>query len=172
MALLDLRTFNNMNAFPDFTIHSSLGNYTVSFSEITDINLWKPQADALLVDKYFSKKLSFPEELPIIWIDANEESKSLSATLEVFVSLKKIGLGRSSQLIAIGGGVVQDIATFVSSLYMRGITWSYIPTTLLGMTDSCLGGKSSINAGPFMNLIGYFLPQLLCFIIFMIYCDY
>jgi hypothetical protein len=45
----------------------------------------------------------------------------------------------------VGGGVIQDIATFSASIYMRGIQWTYMPTTLLSMTDSCIGGKSSIN---------------------------
>ena len=67
-------------------------------------------------------------------------------------------MNRKSSITAIGGGVVQDIATIVSSLYMRGIKWNYIPTTFLGMTDSCLGGKSSINVGPYKNLIGNFHP--------------
>ena len=54
--------------------------------------------------------------------------------------------------------MVQDIATIVSSLYMRGLNWNYIPTTFLGMTDSCIGGKSSINVGQYKNLIGNFHP--------------
>jgi len=143
---------------PALKIRSSLTDYTVAFSEITDLNHWQPQADLLLVDAFFRGRLRFPNELPVIWIEANEEAKALQETLPIFVALKQAGLGRSSHLTAIGGGVVQDIATFVASLYMRGLRWSYVPSTFLGMTDSCLGGKSSINVGPYKNLVGNFHP--------------
>jgi 3-dehydroquinate synthase len=143
---------------PDLQIRSSLANYSVSFSQLRDLETWQPTADALLVDAFFQGRLALPEDRPVIWMDANEEAKALPATLPVFTALKQAGLDRGSQLTAIGGGVVQDIATFVASLYMRGIRWNYVPTTLLGMADSCLGGKSSINVGPYKNLIGNFHP--------------
>jgi 3-dehydroquinate synthase len=143
---------------PTLQIRSSLADYTVAFSAIADLSQWCPQADALLVDAFFRGRLHLPEALPVIWVEATEEAKALEATLPVFVALKQAGFGRGSHLIAIGGGVVQDIATFVASLYMRGISWSYVPTTFLGMADSCLGGKSSINVGPYKNLVGNFHP--------------
>jgi 3-dehydroquinate synthase len=147
-----------MAALPNLQIRSSLANYTVAFSDLGDLSQWCPQADALLVDAFFRDRLVIPEALPVIWVEATEEAKALEATLPVFVALKQAGFGRGSHLAAIGGGVVQDIATFVASLYMRGISWSYVPTTVLGMADSCLGGKSSINVGPYKNLIGNFHP--------------
>jgi 3-dehydroquinate synthase len=139
-------------------IQSSLSNYTVAFNGLTELGQWQPNADALIVDSYFQDRLNLPANIPVIHVNATEEAKSLPATMELFIALKKAGLGRGSRLVAVGGGVIQDIATFVSSLYMRGITWSYVPTTFLGMADSCLGGKSSINVGEFKNLIGNFHP--------------
>lgn len=147
-----------MAGLPPLTIHSSLADYAVTFSDLIDLSQWCPQADALLVDAFFRDRLHVPEGVPVIWIEATEEAKSLPETLSVFVALKQAGFGRGSHLAAVGGGVVQDIATFVASLYMRGISWSYAPTTFLGMADSCLGGKSSINVGPYKNLIGNFHP--------------
>jgi 3-dehydroquinate synthase len=147
-------------SLPDLQIRSSLADYSVAFSPLTDLMQWCPSADLLLVDGFFRDRLPLPADLPVIWIDATEEAKALQETLPVFVALKQAGLGRSSSITAIGGGVVQDIATFVASLYMRGITWSYVPTTFLGMADSCLGGKSSINVGPYKNLIGNFHPPI------------
>ena len=145
--------------FPtDLNIHSSIANYTVSFSDLADLATWHPKADVMFIDSYFRNQLSLPEELPVIWIESNEEAKALPSTLALFEALKQAGIGRGSHLVAIGGGVVQDVATFVASLYMRGISWSYVPTTLLGMADSCLGGKSSINVGSYKNLIGNFYP--------------
>lgn len=143
---------------PDIEIHSSLADYTVRFSHLNDLNTWRPRSDALLVDDFFRNRLQQSDGQSVIWIQANEEAKSLPATFDVFTALKKYGLGRGSSITVIGGGVLQDIGTFVASLYMRGIHWTYIPTTFLGMTDSCLGGKSSINVGPYKNLIGNFYP--------------
>lgn len=147
------------NPLPELRIRSALADYTVGFSSLTDLRQpWCPSADLLLVDAFFHDRLTLPEHLPVVWIEATEDAKSLQETLPLFVTLKQAGLGRSSRIVAIGGGVVQDIATFVASLYMRGIGWSYVPTTFLGMADSCLGGKSSINVGPYKNLIGNFHP--------------
>jgi 3-dehydroquinate synthase len=143
---------------PDLKICSSLGDYSVVFVSLTDLSEWQMDADLLLVDAFFRGRLAFPADLPVIWIEATEQAKSLAQTLPVFVSIKEAGLGRSSRITAIGGGVIQDVATFVASLYMRGIRWSYVPTTFLGMADSCLGGKSSINVSTYKNLIGNFHP--------------
>lgn len=143
---------------PDLRIRSARSEYRVAFPSLPDLSQWQPQGDLLLVDAFFRGRLSLPVELPVIWIEANEKAKALEQSLPLFIDLKDAGLGRSSHLTAIGGGVVQDIATFVASLFMRGIVWNYVPTTLLGMADSCLGGKSSINVGPYKNLIGNFHP--------------
>jgi len=142
----------------DLQIRSARADYSVAFPALTDLSQWKPEGDLLLVDAFFRDRLPLPAGVPVLWIEATEEAKALEQTLPLFVALKDAGLGRSSELTAIGGGVVQDIATFLASLFMRGIPWSYVPTTLLGMADSCLGGKSSINVGPYKNLIGNFHP--------------
>jgi len=142
----------------DLQIRSARADYSVVFPAPIVLNQWQPEGDLLLVDAFFRDRLPLPDGLPVLWIEATEEAKALEQTLPLFVALKDAGLGRSSQLTAIGGGVVQDIATFLASLFMRGIPWSYVPTTLLGMADSCLGGKSSINVGPYKNLIGNFHP--------------
>jgi len=143
---------------PNLQIRSAHADYSVVFPYVRDLNQWQPQGDLLLVDSFFRDRLALPDGRPVLWIEATEEAKALEQTLPLFVALKDAGLGRSSQLTAIGGGVVQDIATFLASLFMRGVPWSYVPTTFLGMADSCLGGKSSINVGPYKNLIGNFHP--------------
>jgi 3-dehydroquinate synthase len=74
------------------------------------------------------------------------------------LKLRELGAHRKTHLLAIGGGIIQDVATFLASIYMRGIPWSYLPSTLLGMVDSCVGGKSSINVYGYKNLIGNFYP--------------
>ncbi|WP_169716628.1 3-dehydroquinate synthase [Pseudomonas azotoformans] len=94
---------------------------------------------------------------PIIAVDATEENKSLERIAPVIEALKRHGATRDTEIVAVGGGIIQDIATFVAS-YMRGLRWHYCPTTLLGMVDSCIGGKSSINVGALKNLVGNFHP--------------
>ena len=96
----------------------------------------------------------------MITLKASESAKSLDVMPEVIGELRRTGASRDNRLLAIGGGVVQDVTGFVASIYMRGIQWSYVPTTLLAMVDSCIGGKSSINVGQYKNLVGTFHPPL------------
>jgi 3-dehydroquinate synthase len=93
-----------------------------------------------------------------IWLDAIETDKSLSSVERIICELRERGMSRGDHLTAVGGGIIQDVSTLVASLYMRGVTWTYVPTTLLGMVDSCIGGKSSINTQKTKNLIGNIYP--------------
>lgn len=96
----------------------------------------------------------------VITLSASEEKKTLATCESVISQLKALGANRETVILAIGGGYIQDIATLVSGLYMRGISWIYVPTTLMSMMDSCIGGKSSINVGSAKNLIGNFYPPM------------
>lgn len=93
-----------------------------------------------------------------IFIEASEKVKTLPSCESLIIKLNNLGLTRNESLSAIGGGTTQDLVTLVASLYMRGVSWRYYPTTLMSMTDSCIGGKSAINAGDRKNLIGNFYP--------------
>jgi 3-dehydroquinate synthase len=136
-------------------ISSSKSEYEIEFGNIAD--LIHKEIKFLLVDS----KLIFPEIGHIantFKVDAFEEGKTLSSCEDVILQLSKLGLKRGDTIGVVGGGCIQDIGTLVSSIYMRGIDWCYFPTTLAAMGDSCIGGKSSINAGPFKNLVGNFYP--------------
>jgi len=85
--------------------------------------------------------------------EAEKNLSSLSALLTVFHSAT---LDRSSVITALGGGVISDIAGFAASIYMRGISYISMPTTLLGMVDSSIGGKTGIDFDGAKNLIGSF----------------
>ena len=91
-------------------------------------------------------------------IDATEEAKSYEQLVPVFCSLLDARCQRGSQLVVIGGGVVQDIGCFIASVLFRGIGWTLLPTTLLAQCDSCIGSKSSLNIGRFKNQLGTFYP--------------
>lgn len=141
-----------------FEIKSSAGNYSVSIrSGLFQEALREHELDVFLVDDWFASTLA-SSGFRTITVKAQEEMKSLDAIPGFITQLRRYGANRDSHLLAIGGGVIQDIAGFVASIYMRGIPWTYVPTTLLAMTDSCIGGKSSINVGPYKNLVGTFHP--------------
>lgn len=119
---------------------------------------YDPQQNFILVDSLVLELYPFLQSENLISIPAIEELKSLDTVANVIEKLRSLGANRNSHLIAIGGGIIQDLATFIASVFMRGITWSYYPTTLLGMVDSCIGGKSSLNVGQYKNIAGNFYP--------------
>ncbi|OEU78276.1 MAG: 3-dehydroquinate synthase [Desulfobacterales bacterium S5133MH4] len=92
----------------------------------------------------------------IIEIPAGESSKSLNTVLDVAKQLVRLKVGRKSLLIALGGGVVGDLAGFVASIYMRSVPYVQIPTTLLAQVDSSVGGKTGVDLPEGKNLLGTF----------------
>jgi 3-dehydroquinate synthase len=97
----------------------------------------------------------------VVTVPAGESSKSLSAYEGVVRRIARAGLSRSGTLFALGGGVVGDLGGFVASSYMRGIDLVQLPTSLLAMVDSSVGGKVGLDLLEGKNLIGAFLqPRL------------
>jgi len=92
----------------------------------------------------------------LITVPAGEESKSLRQAEKICDQMIAAGLDRSSFVIALGGGVVGDLAGFVAAIYHRGIPHVQVPTTLLAQVDSSIGGKTGVNAAAGKNLIGAF----------------
>lgn len=89
-------------------------------------------------------------------IPAGEKSKSMETLSAILTEMDARGLKRTDKIAALGGGVVGDVVGLAASLYMRGIDWIVIPTTLLAMVDSSIGGKTSIDMLGAKNLIGTF----------------
>ena len=110
----------------------------------------------LLVDKkvYNYYKSYFTLYKNIIIIDSKENSKSLNYISFLIEKLLKFGANKKTHLIGIGGGVICDITGFVASIYMRGISFSFVPTTILCITDACLGGKNGVNFNNIKNIVG------------------
>ena len=100
----------------------------------------------------------FPETADFITLTINENEKTLDGVSNLLVKLAQLDVVRGDTLIAVGGGALQDLVTLASSIYMRGLKWIFVPTTLMAMLDSCIGGKSSINLGQYKNLVGNFYP--------------
>jgi len=93
---------------------------------------------------------------PTMAVDATEEWKSVDGALEVVSFMDAQRVSRSSLLVVIGGGIVQDVGAFAACVYKRGVPWAYVPTTLLAQADSCIGAKSGLNFHGAKNLVGVF----------------
>ncbi len=144
-----------------FEIQSSTGPYTVHV-ESGAFSRWLADfgTSAVISDAYFQPRFE-QEKAAATFVEAVETNKSLEASPGIIESLRKRGANRSTHLVAVGGGITQDLSAFIASVYMRGLQWTYVPTTVLAMVDSCIGGKSSINVGPYKNLVGTFhSPQV------------
>ena len=93
-----------------------------------------------------------------IIINATEEQKSYAGIIPIMEEIIRRGFHKNNTLIAIGGGITQDIVAFISSIIYRGVNWKLIPTTLLAQCDSCIGSKTSINFSTYKNQVGGFYP--------------
>ena len=143
-----------------FEIESSTGSYTVGIeSHSFERTLKGFESAAIIADEFFQPAFE-RAGAKAIFIEATETNKSLDASPAFIEQMRRAGANRSTQLVAVGGGIIQDLSAFIASVYMRGLKWSYVPTTVLAMVDSCIGGKSSINVGPYKNLVGTFHPPM------------
>jgi 3-dehydroquinate synthase len=123
---------------------------------ITDSNVGKKFAKTAM------KSLAASGCEPVlISIPAGEKSKSLAVVEKCFDELAKHRLERKSFIVALGGGVVGDLAGFVAASYLRGIPFVQVPTTLLAQVDSSVGGKTGVNLKAGKNLVGaFYQPKL------------
>ena len=152
-----------------FTINSSIQNYEVVFKKSVSqiLNKEIKNGDIIIIDnivKSLHPNLLNKISNKIIAIDANEEQKSYKALIPIIDELITSGFKKNNRLIAIGGGITQDITAFISSIMFRGVKWLFFPTTLLAQGDSCIGSKTSINFNNYKNQIGGFYPPIKIYI--------
>ncbi len=93
-------------------------------------------------------------EVSVVTVPAGEGSKSWERAGEVIDRLARAGLDRTDTVVALGGGVVGDLAGFCAAVYLRGIAWASVPTTLLAQVDSSIGGKTGVDLRSGKNLAG------------------
>jgi 3-dehydroquinate synthase len=153
-------------------IKSSIHDYEVVFSQsiIKSLKSELQTGDVIFIDKKVFSHLNENVKRLIttnnhILINATEKQKSFTALTPIIEELIERRFRKNNRLIAIGGGITQDITAFIASMMYRGIEWLFYPTTLLAQADSCIGGKTSINIGKYKNQLGNFYPPQKIFII-------
>jgi len=117
-------------------------------------------ADDHIPDEYVAKVARTVPEHLVIRFPQGEQSKSLSEFSRITEILIRQNVRKDSCLIALGGGVTGDLTGFVASVYLRGIPFIQIPTTLLAQIDSSVGGKVAIDTATAKNVIGSFWPPM------------
>lgn len=156
----------DLRVFEALEINSHKGKYRVQlqsmivFDRLNDELL---QTSHFIIDKNIAelygeqlkKILSAPS---VLLIDATENNKSLEQFPAYIEHLVKNKIRCNHRLIAIGGGIIQDITCFIAATLLRGVDWWFYPTTLLAQADSCIGSKSSVNCSGVKNILGTFTP--------------
>ena len=132
---------SNLNSVVD------LSGYT-SVAVIVDRNLIQPWLAYL--------KRSLPSSLTVIEMDPGEQQKDIAQVTSVLERLKAGRIDRKSLVINLGGGMCGDLGGFAASIYMRGIDFIQIPTTLLAQVDASVGGKVGVNFHGIKNMVGAF----------------
>jgi 3-dehydroquinate synthase len=146
-----------------FSIRSHKGTYEVRFDDGATRPFAMPANAHVVVDARVAtlheKRLEQILALPsVLRLEASEDAKSLDRFPAYVDHLVANGVRRDHVLVAIGGGIVQDIVCFLAATLLRGLRWCFYPTTLLAQADSCIGSKSSINSGRAKNILGTFTP--------------
>lgn len=149
----------------NLTIHSLFREYEVRFEDDFTARLSESlrDGDFLIVDArvrdlYGPRLAPFLKTTRHLFVNATEEQKSYTELAWIIQTLIESGFKKNHRLIAIGGGIIQDITAFVASILYRGVDWLFYPTTLLAQCDSCIGSKTSINFGAYKNQLGNFYP--------------
>jgi len=162
MKKIDIKIPNNpYQVFIGSGIFNKLADFEIiktnkNFFLVVDKNLYLNHQEIISL---FYEKLNGKKFLHVY--EATEENKSFNSLKKIFSQLIKNNFGRDTLLISIGGGITGDIASFAASTYSRGIKYIQVPTTLLSMVDSSVGGKTGINFGNTKNIIGsFYQPEL------------
>ncbi len=114
----------------------------------------------LTPESFVARIGNLPKEWRVITLPDGELQKSGEVYLSVLNELAQMGIGRSGVLIGIGGGATTDLVGFLAATYLRGISWIAVPTSLAGMVDAAIGGKTGINLASGKNLAGSFHSPL------------
>lgn len=140
------KTYSFSTATVDYYFSGSI----TQLDEITD-----PSTTIVITDEhlYNAHPKKFKNRNTIV-LKPGEEFKNQSTVDAVIEQLIEMGADRKSTLVGVGGGVITDITGYVASVYMRGIRFGFIPTTILAMVDASIGGKNGVDVGIYKNMVG------------------
>ena len=130
---------------------ANIGKFS-SVHVVTSRSVWSA------VGKFVSRGLGSARAVRLHTFKDGETEKNLKNVEGIARSLVKAGADRNAVVIAVGGGVVGDVAGFAAATYLRGVALVHVPTTLVAQTDSAIGGKTGVNLPEGKNLVGAFYP--------------
>lgn len=149
----------------DLVVESHQGPYGVGFQRgaLEGLAETDPASTFLVIDRrvadlYGDALGEALERSSTLLIEATEANKALERIPDYVDHLVVHGVRRGHALVAVGGGILQDIVCFLAATLLRGLDWHFLPTTLLAQADSCIGSKSSINVRATKNVVGTFTP--------------
>ena len=149
-ALADYPVYVGRALFPAIARRLALGNANRRLFILTSPEIWS------LWGEQFLAALPGSTAPTVLFLPAGERYKRVAQVEHLAAELAEAGADRSSLLIAFGGGIVGDLGGFLAAIYMRGIDYVQVPTTLLAQVDSSVGGKTGVNLAVGKNLIGSF----------------
>ena len=144
-------------------IKSSLYDYEVVFTnDFTSVTFGKSTELAYIIDRniynLYAPCFKGVQESHIFLMDAVENEKNMDTVMNMIEFFHGLSVKKNWKVVCFGGGITQDVTTIACNLYLRNIDWYFVPTTLLSMCDSCIGGKCGINYKHIKNQIGVFYP--------------
>jgi 3-dehydroquinate synthase len=113
---------------------------------------------AVITDRNVARSVPMPLKAPTLVVPPGERAKTRTRWRTLTDRLLDLGFGRDSVVVAVGGGVVGDLAGFVAATFLRGVPCVQVPTSLLAMVDASVGGKTGVNTRHGKNLVGAFHP--------------
>ena len=127
--------------------------FDASFDDLDTITS-KENAVILTDENIFSRHKKKFKGWQTIIIKAGEFHKNQSTVDDVINQMIELGADRKTTLIGVGGGVITDMAGYIAGVYMRGIAFGFVPTSILAMVDACIGGKNGVDVGVYKNMVG------------------
>ncbi len=154
------------------TVQTPAGGYPVVLGESARLYLTRllryhdlPDPQVIVTDSNVSRlgaaALGERFGAPLVSVPAGEAQKTLASARALYDAFLQHGLDRHSLILAVGGGVIGDLAGFAAATFMRGVRWVNVPTTLLAMVDASIGGKVGVDLPQGKNLVGAFHPPAL-----------
>jgi len=156
----DARLFapgGNAEGFTEMPVSAAIGNvsfyFDATFAELEQITS-KEKTIILTDENIYELHQEKFAGYPVIQIAAGEQNKNQQTVDHIIGELIKLEAGKDSFLVGVGGGVVTDITGYVAAVYMRGVSFGLVPTSILCMVDAVIGGKNGIDVGMYKNMVG------------------